>query len=493
MNFDLENVNPLENLDEWKLVDLLNRGQRGDFSRLQWLYFFVEKRNPYARAVKHRILSAIGKLDWDIKMVEGSAPDSGAVAGDSPATSPAEAQAATLRAAYDRIGNLQDALKFLALGELRGFSHLEKIFDADLNVVELRPVEQWFWVKNGWYGKWAYNGEARESAEKNGTPITFANFIIREIDDAIDEIMARCHVRMETADGDWEEYLRDYGLPNIIVEGPPNVPPEKEAQYQTQAERITGGARGYIPNGAKVHSMESKGGDDAFKLRIDFLSELIAIAGTGGKLNILTESGTGTMGAGAVKDAFDDLAESIAGHISGVLQSQFDRQIIEAAHPGEPILAYFELAGADDEDTSAVLTDAKTAFDAGYEIDAADLSERTGYKLVRSGGVPTAVPNKEAVTPPTPPAAVTPPLRGPAFPEAVAAELKVTPEFLAPAKTVLDELTAKAGTVSDADFFQAAQDLLDNLPKLALQSDVTSVALALQNALESGVNAYVND
>ena len=446
--FSLDQINPLAGLDEWQLVALLNAGQRGDLTRLQWLYFFVEKRNPYARAVKRRLLSAIGKLDWDIKEVRTEG------AKDAEKNPLAKEQAAVLRKAYDAIGNLQNALNFLALAELRGYSHLEKIYDADLNVIELRIVEQWFWMKDGWYGAWSYNAEAREGL-RTGTAIKPENFIIRTVDDAVNEIMARCHVRMETADGDWEEYLRDYGLPNIIIEGPPNVPAEKEAQYQAQAERITGGARGYIPNGAKVHSVESNGGDDAFKKRMDHLAELIAIGGTGGKLNILTESGTGTMGAGASKDAFDEMAESIAGEISAILQDQFDKPILEREFPGQPVLAYFELASVDAEDKSKVLGDAKSAHDAGYEIDPADLSERTGYKITRilatENTENTEVKASEPVLPAIPPVSV-PSVdsvaKPPAFPDAVARVLNVSQQIVSPAASVFDQLESLAADAS---------------------------------------------
>jgi hypothetical protein len=68
--FYLRNVNPLQGLDEWRLISLLNDGERGAYAMLQWLYRFIEKRNPLARAVKRRLISALGKLQWDIKTAD---------------------------------------------------------------------------------------------------------------------------------------------------------------------------------------------------------------------------------------------------------------------------------------------------------------------------------------------------------------------------------------------------------------------------------------
>lgn len=49
--------------------------------------------------------------------------------------------------------------------------------------------------------------------------------------------------------------------------------------------------------------------------------------------------------------------------------------------PGEPQLAYFELAATRSLDPTDVINQALTLAKAGYEIDPAELSEKTGYRL----------------------------------------------------------------------------------------------------------------
>ncbi len=498
--FHLKDYNPLSGLDEWRLVALLNDGERGAYASLQWLYRFVEKRNPTARAVKRRLLAAIGKLDWDIKT---AAPKD-----DAEKKALAEGQAATLRAAYDAVANLHAALQHLAIAELRGFSHLEKIFARGLpgapldgailgdpaSITELRVVEQWFLCRDGHYGAWHYNAGAQQG-QTRGTPLDPACWIIRELDDPAMEIMAKLHVRQEASDADWDGYLEDYGIPATIIEGPPNVPPEKEAEYQATAEKIASGAKGYIPNGAKVHTVAPGAGSSVFLERLNFLDGQIVIAGTSGKLTILSESGSGTLAGGAQKDAFDDIAASIAAAISGLMQEQFDLPLLAHVHPGEPVLAYWELAATDEKDGSRVLTDAKTAQEAGYEIDAGELSEKSGYTLTRTAAAPgnalvpstgEGVPTGENGQPPTAPTA--PPVADPAAAQATtAAALGVTPAYLAPAQAALDDLLAQAadGELSNDELLASAEEFLAALPGLAKKMDATGIAAALEAAMRT--------
>src|SRR5665213_910791 len=114
--------NPLRGLTIAQLVTMLEAAERGNYARLQWLYRFVEKRNPTLRAVLQRRQAALTRLDWDIRVRGDAAPSLG------DRRLPLR-QAAVLRDAYERIGNLREAVTFLALAEFRGYAHLERCDD----------------------------------------------------------------------------------------------------------------------------------------------------------------------------------------------------------------------------------------------------------------------------------------------------------------------------------------------------------------------------
>ena len=367
--------NPLRGLTIAQLVTMLEAGERGNYARLQWLYRFVEKRNSTLRAVLQRRQASMTRLDWDIRLHNATT-----------ATNPrtlAARQAAVLREAYARIGNLREAVTFLALAEFRGYAHLERLFDGRGRTVRLQPVPQWFWGRLGPDAPWQYNAMARPGLPMPGDPeLNPARFIFRENDSPIDEIAVIAHVRQSLSQKDWDAFVETYGLPPLFLELPPDIPPERENEYQAQAEAIIGDARGTVPNGTRIHTVDSGArGQNPFAEHLQYQDQLIVLAATGGKLTALTDSGSGTLAGGAHQRAFDDITEAEAALISETFQQQFDGPLLAKFFPGEPQLAYFELAATRSLDPGDVIDQALKLARAGYEIDPAELSEKTGYRL----------------------------------------------------------------------------------------------------------------
>ena len=385
--------NPLRGLTLPQLVAMLEAGERGDYARLQWLFRFVEKRNPTLRAVLQRRAAALTKLDWDVRMQSGRAGDPRSLAAR---------QAAFLRDAYERIGNLREAVTFLASAEFRGYAHLERHLDAAGQTIRLQPVPQWFWARLGPEAPWQYNAQARPGLPLPGDPVLDpARFIVRETGAPIDEIAVIAHVRQALSQKDWDAFVETYGLPPLFLELPPDIPPEREAEYQAQAEAIIGDARGTVPNGTRIHTVDSGArGQNPFAEHLRYQDELIVLAGTSGKLTALAESGSGTLAGGAHQEAFDDLAEAEAAVISEIFQHQFDRPLLEKQFPGQPQLAYFELAATRSLDPGDVITQALTLARAGYEIDPKELSEKTGYALRLRNYALTPLPKAPAAEAP---------------------------------------------------------------------------------------------
>jgi phage gp29-like protein len=190
------------------------------------------------------------------------------------------------------------------------------------------------------------------------------------------------HVRQSLSQKDWDGFVEVYGLPPLFLELPADIPAEREAEYQAQAEAIIGDARGTVPHGTQIHTVDSGArGQNPFAEHLRYQDELIVLAATGGKLTVLAESGTGTLAGAAHQRAFDDITEAEAALISEIMQMQFDRPLLAQLFPGEPQLAYFELAATRSLDPADVINQALTLAKAGYEIDPAELSEKTGYRL----------------------------------------------------------------------------------------------------------------
>lgn len=370
--------NPLRGLTFQRAVSLLEEGERGAYADLQWTYRFIEKRDAVLRALVELRTSAIKKLDWDIKTVD--------CGDDAAKQATAEKQAAALRLAYERIGNLKEAVAFLALAQFRGYAHLEKVYAGDnpaAGVVALQPVPQWHWCRDTLYGPWLYNAEA--ASTNRGTPIEERHFIIREVERPINEIGFLCFLRKNLSQKDWDGFVETYGIPPLFAEMPPSIPPNKEAEYQAMAEAVVGDMRGTLPSGAKIQTVDAGArGTNPFRDHLTYQNEDVVLAGTSGKLTMLSSpTGIGGGATDAHQDTFDSLAQAEAGDISELFQKQFDRLVLDASgFAGQIALAYFEIAAEDKTDIGQVLDHAVKASQAGYRIDPAELSEKTGYKLI---------------------------------------------------------------------------------------------------------------
>jgi phage gp29-like protein len=328
-----ENLNPLRGLTMERIVRLIEEGERGAFADVQWFYQGMERADSLIATVIARRRAALMSAEWNVRMDEN--PSDPALAKE---------QADFLMAEYDRVGNLREAVTFLATAAFRGYAHLEKHFGAKGEVTRLEPVEQWFWCRKGMFGDWQYNAGAKAGIVE-GKKISRENFIILEAPCAIDRMLAVYYFRRNLALKDWDGYLEIYGIPSLFFVGPPGTTEDKEKLYAEIAEKLASAGRGYLPNGTTVTHVNGGGSGRApFAEHLSYLDKQIALLGTGGTLTMLAESGSGTLAGGAQQDAFNQIAQADASAVSEAFQRDFDTPLLEEAFPGWPAEAYFEIS-----------------------------------------------------------------------------------------------------------------------------------------------------
>jgi len=390
--------NPLRALTITRVVSLLEAGERGEMAELQSAYRCVEKRHAVCRALILRRASALLKLDWDVKVPDGLPPGA--------TEAMAQRQLQTLRGWYDRIENLSQAIRALALAEFRGFTHLQiqtaggegaGIESVRSGGIRLHPLHQWHGVRDGAFGAWAWNPEASVlgwagMTESDRVDPEAWGLIIREVEMPIDELALIGFVRKGMSQKDWDAFVEIYGIPGGVVTMPPGVPEGKETEYEDSALKVAEGGSGALPSGSTYEPNDSPHGTNPFRDHIEYQDAELVLAGTGGKLTMLTAAGSGTLAGGAHQDAFDEIAEGEAAEISEVMQQQFDRRILDLVHPGEPRLAYWELAAEPNEDTDKLVERVAKLTTAGYRVPVEEVSEKTGLHLVEQRLKPEAPP-----------------------------------------------------------------------------------------------------
>lgn len=391
-------VNPLRGLTMSRAVDEMENGQRGYYSHLQWLYSFIEKRDATLRGAKRRLLSSVLKLSWNIQIQSGLTPRMNLFA---------ERQRAALKNSYQSMKGFRAALKHLALAEFRGFSHVEKLMNNKGEIIELQPVPQWHWCREGLYGDWLYQENAMIGSIQ-GQPIDTDRFIIREIEDPIDEIALICFTRKGLSQKDMDAYIARYGIPFIFWILPEFMAaavandPAKMEEFALMMRGIGSDGEGILPGG-KLETLDADiGSNDSnpFLQHLGYQDEQIVMAATSGKLTMLNDAtGIGGGNSETHQKTFDEIAHSLAVEVSESFHEQIDIPELARLFPGQEPLVYFELAAKKPKQIDGLVKNVKTLDDAGWQIEASYLRERTGYNL-RKKGVPSPFqPNATSETP----------------------------------------------------------------------------------------------
>ena len=381
-----DSYNPLRSLTIARTVALREAFDRGEMAEVQWAFRSLERSDADLLALVERRTAAILDLDWNVRTATPGKPGYD--------TALAAEQAAALREAYDRIDNLYEALEHLALAVFRGYSHLQKqssVLQLHSWIDHLEPVDQWNVVRDGSGPRWKYNPEA-QSTGFSGLPDSMLmdpdEFIILEHPRPIDfHALPKC-ARTTLGEKDWTAFMDVFGIPSGIIIMPPEVPPGKEQAYAEHAQRLSQGASGVLPNGSDYRPNASPTMTGPFRGYLDYFTEKLVLAGTGGLLTMLTQSGSGTLAGGAHADTFRLLARGHGRRLSEGLQKQFDSVVLKAAFPGKPALAYFTLDFQAAPETDEIVDHALKLSQAGYLMDVEDLSERTGYNLLEKPGAP---------------------------------------------------------------------------------------------------------
>ena len=369
-----DQYNPLRGMNLPRLMSLLDAGERGQYADLQWFYHYMERSDAMVFSVMQRRRAALLSCDWDIRQVAD------ATAGDHrPDQVLADEQVAMLRQAYDQIENLRDAVAFLFAGFFRGYAHMEKHYSKSGMIQRLEPVEQWFWVRDGMYGPWEYNQNA-VSGRRRGIPIDPADFVILDTV-PLNRLLAVQYLGRALTLRGWDSFLEVYGIPSVFLIGPPNTPEAKEEEYQRIADQLMSDGRWYLPNGSDIKYVNGGGGRPPFRERLEYLDRQITLVATGGLLTMLTESGSGTLAGNAHSETFMQISRADSLTVSEVFQEHIDAPLLAEFFPGEPVLAYFEFAPTQSDQSSRVVDDAVKLAKAGVRIDPEELSEKTGYRL----------------------------------------------------------------------------------------------------------------
>ena len=374
-------LDPLIALGPWRVWSIERASQLGMWADFQWLLRFVIREDGLMLSLVSRWEAEVSQLEWDVEPLSKDELPPGCTIAE------AEEQAQVLRRCYRQIGNLRDALKFLALAKFHHFSHLEIITDHLGNVCELSPVRQWHWKQRGENGDWYYDESAYQSFA--GVAVDPATIVVRTVEHYVGRVCLRYYLAKNGGQRCWQQFVEIYNLHNFAIIGPPNVPKEMEAEYRSAAERMTqtGGA-GYLPNGSDVTQFDPPSQTPPAPAYIEHWKAELTLAVTGGLLTSLAVSGSGTLAGGAHADTFAKLAGAEGVDIAACLDQQLSPRMIEPNFPGRPKLCRFVLRIKQEVDASSGADTIAKISQAGFDVDPAQVTEITGLKVTKKAPPP---------------------------------------------------------------------------------------------------------
>ena len=482
--------NPLRAMSPVMAVSIMEQAMRGEWTRSQWLMYWIEQIDADVLTLVDRRSSGLRQLDWAIR-TDADADERGL-------KSLADEQKQALEDRYMAISNMRQAVETLCGAKFRGYAHLAIGDDGDADTAtRLEPLDQWWWVRDGMYGGWYWNPEAKTGNFRAlGSPIDPATFIIREEPRCLIWIAILKYLRATYSAKWWDQFLEIASRRGTVIIAPEGLPAEARPDFEMHAANIARGNNGWLPAGSEVKltGPDAQGGSlTVWESRLRYLKEDLILAGTGGLLTALAQS-TGIGGSQGQEqgDVWRSLLRADAQDISEVFQEQFDKRVLAKRFPGKPILAWFELDTNEKPTANSILTDVKLAFDAGFEADEAEISEKTGLTLTKkapppeptlpSGGAMDAdqMMNRRSVRLANRSATGAEPLSA-----SIAAELGVPETWLAPVSDWLATLEARAAdsSVSDADLAAFLAEAVKQVPELFGQMDAQALADMLERAM----------
>jgi len=379
VNLFRDTLNPLRYLPMPRAIVMMEQAQRGMMPDLQWTYgaeVGIESTDADLMVIIERSIAAVVDAEWKVKRIEQKTRGFDAAL--------ANEQEAFLREHYEGCRNLREAWAHLALARFRGYAHVNPQYSAAGTLERLEPLDQWNFCRDGSHGDWYWNEKAlqcdvRSLGEKNRlAPQDYVALTWRR---SVNRIALIKYVRQTTAEKDWDFYVECYGLPGVFIIMPDHIPSGQEEEYRKSAEDAATAGSGALPHGADVKTpADGARATQPFHARLEWLQKQLVLAGTGGLLTVLSESGSGTLAGSVHEQAFRQIGRALGNRISEAFQEQFDVPNLREAFPGKPVLAYFELQMRQQKITAEIVKDL-TALALWFELDPEEVSRETGYTI----------------------------------------------------------------------------------------------------------------
>ena len=375
---EMERVNPLRGVDEWRLGQIFDDARDGVYADLAWLYNEIEGVEPALVTCCDMRESAAAECGWLV-----NTSDAARTRGfdQKLADEQRDALLAEFGAAEDDIRELAG---HLVGAFFRGAAHALPLWNEDGSLAGFKPLDLWNFAYDRETGIWYWNADASRD-EGTFQPIPPGELVTVASTRHVDHAALPIFIRAALGAKRYGVWLDRFGIPPVGVIMPASAERGEQAAYMELARKFARGGSGILPNGASVVYGTEARAVCPFIDFIRFQQQQIYTVGIGRVQSGETDAANlGGNAAGVVEDGFRRIVRRDARRIARAINDTVTRKVLGRLFPGRPALAQFAWDMEAKRTAHEVLEDASIAKNAGLAIDIEQIQELTGYKLTQA-------------------------------------------------------------------------------------------------------------
>ena len=369
-------MNPLRQLTQTGITQLLENIKRGNDVRLQVAFKEIETNTPIFGICINKRLAGITSRNWDILPLDDSAE--------------AKAQAETVKKMFDKsdtrnLDGLTECLRHLGMASFRGRS-VVKPFINDAGELYFKNIENWNALE--WNNRlyWNPNADQGVNLRDDNTlqELTEDEVVWIKEERPIDIPGLQIYLRQLVGEDNWARATEKYGVAPVIITAPDGTPDNSLDIWYNRAIQIFEGGSGVLPPGAKVDSFTDARGQDPFSEYVNHQMRMICILAVGNTSSILGDVGSGLGSDVATKqdDQFQQLVSYDCKRIANSLTRCAVAKCVKKIFNTDDVKCRFTFVEDDYVTPKEYLDMATTLKNMGVTIDIAKLKEMTKLSFI---------------------------------------------------------------------------------------------------------------
>ena len=281
-------LNPLRNLTNPDIENLIQTSKFGNDIRLQMAYQEMEKVTPIFGICIERRISEILNRGWQVIPLEEND-------NSLETTNQIDRLTKLLKTSeYKTDGSLTNAIRHLALYAFRGRSCVKPFYtDNTLEFTCLNNVNVLKSIDNKYY--WSNDNLLIGDDFTSLVEIPAEEIVAITTDKPIDYPGLLVYLRQTIGELQWARFVEKQGIPQVVITAPDGTTDGQYTQFTQRAQAIYEGGSGTLPYGTTLNVLDSARGQDPFSEFIAHQQDVIAILALGSTAAIFPQnSGLGS-------------------------------------------------------------------------------------------------------------------------------------------------------------------------------------------------------